>query len=540
MSQITDRLEKQADILFNNIAGWEESTLQRIGRRIKKIGSMSKTDIKTINNIADVKGDMDEIMSQLAKVTGTNIKSVLAMYAEALEEQHLANKPLYDYRGKVFVPFSENTRLQAIVNAYAKRTGETMFNLSNTSAIGFFDEKTGFTGFQKAYTDVLDKAVMQVTTGATDFHTAMRDAIVSLGGSGLRVNYDSGIARRLDTAIRQSVLWGAKQAAMEYDDMIGEELGCDGIEIDWHSNPRPEHEFMQGKQYVLGKARTINGKYFESADAALEALKDYGCLHYKTSIICGISEPRYSDEELKSLNEKNKRTYIINGKEVTGYKATQMMRRLETAIRKEKDIKTLAQSSDSKALVQKSNAKIRAFKSKYNELCDITGLTPQTRRMSTTRSEKIIKYPLQNSQNGGIINTKIVARIPQVTASSVSAKIQSAEYSTKLSIQQYNKHIKGTPQYDAYLKSRKDKNSNPQSILNIDEYEAQQIILNKAGTGIVRVDRKSNPKPQEDITCDKIIGQYYGGGSYHNTRKATIHYGKKGSHIVPIKGDDYD
>jgi len=45
------KLEKQADLLFNNVAGWENSTLQRIGRRIGKYGKMSLADVKAINNI---------------------------------------------------------------------------------------------------------------------------------------------------------------------------------------------------------------------------------------------------------------------------------------------------------------------------------------------------------------------------------------------------------------------------------------------------------------------------------------------------------
>jgi hypothetical protein len=51
-----------------------------------------------------------------------------------------------------------------------------------------------FEPLQEYYSDALDKAVMQVASGATDFHTAMRDTIVELGGSGMRVNYANGIA----------------------------------------------------------------------------------------------------------------------------------------------------------------------------------------------------------------------------------------------------------------------------------------------------------------------------------------------------------
>jgi hypothetical protein len=384
------KLEQQANLLFNNVAGWESSTLQRIGKRISKYGKMSLADVKAINNIAVVKSDMDAITKELAKVTGYNISHIEQMYGELLEEQHLANKPLYDYRGKKFVPFVDNNELQAIARAYAKSTGQTMINLVKTKALCVFDQDGVIKGVRKYYTDVLDRAVMQVTSGATDFHTAMRDSIIELGGGGVRVYYGGGVTRRLDTVVRQNLLWGAKQASIEYNDMIGEELGCDGIEIDYHSNPRPSHEFMQGKQFVLGKARTVNGVHFESADEALERLQDYGCLHYKTPIICGVSEPRYSPEELEKLKNNDKKTYSINGEEVTGYEASQMMRRLESSIREQKSIKQLAQASGDRVLVKKCNAKIKLYKQKYSDISDITGIAQDAKRMSVPRKVAVL------------------------------------------------------------------------------------------------------------------------------------------------------
>jgi hypothetical protein len=334
---------------------------------------------------------MDAITKELAKVTGYNISQIEQMYGELLEEQHLANQPLYDYRGKAFVPFKDNRELQAIARAYAKTTGETMVNLSQIggSHLGFIDKNGKFKAIEKMYTEALDKAVMQVSTGATDFHTAMRDTIVEMGGSGIRISYpDSGITRRLDTAVRQSLLWGAKQASIEYNEMIGQELGCDGYEVDYHSNPRPSHEFMQGKQFVVGEARTINGIHFDSFDEAEQALNDYGCLHYKTPIICGISEPRYSEKELERLKEQDKKTYEIDGKKVTGYEATQMQRRLETAVRNEKSIKNMAQAEGNKKLVSDCNAKIKAYQSKYAEISEITKIPEDKKRMSVPRKPK--------------------------------------------------------------------------------------------------------------------------------------------------------
>ena len=103
------RLEEQADLLMNNVSGWEQNVLTRIGKRINKYGKLSLSDVKSINNIATVKQDMDVITKELAKVTGYNISQIEQMYGELLEEQHLANQPLYDYRGKTFVPEKEKS-----------------------------------------------------------------------------------------------------------------------------------------------------------------------------------------------------------------------------------------------------------------------------------------------------------------------------------------------------------------------------------------------------------------------------------------------
>ena len=384
------KLEEQAQLLANNLIGWENSTLLRIGKRIGRYGKMSLADVKSINNIAVVKQDMEAITKELAKVTGYNISQIEQMYGELLEEQHLANQPLYDYRGKKFVPFAENRELQAVARAYAKTTGETMINLAKTKALCILDHNGKQIGLQKYYTDVLDKAVMQVTTGATDFHTAMRDSIIELGGSGVRVDYGGGVTRRLDTVVRQNLLWGAKQASTEYNMMVGEELGADGVEIDAHSNPRESHMFMQGQQYSLHGKKTINGVVYEDFEAsgASSALQDYGCLHYKTPIILGISEPRFSKKQLAEIEEQNNKEYTIGERTGNRYFWSQRMRNLESATREQKTIRDLARSSGDNALVKRCNERIKAYQGKYAEITQITGIPEDKKRMSVTRKPK--------------------------------------------------------------------------------------------------------------------------------------------------------
>ncbi len=416
MSKATEALEKQADLLFGNIAGWETNTLEYIGARIKKTGKLSPADVKQLNNMAAVKQDMDEITKQLARVTGYNVSQIEKMYGDVIDSQHQGNKYLYDYRSKPFVPFSESRELQALVRAYAKSSAETMINISKTKALGFLDETGIFKDMRSAMYDALGKACTEVATGTTDFNTAMRRTIEALGGSGIRVDYGGGVTRSLESAVRANILWGAKQVSVEYNNMIGEELGCDGIEIDYHSNPRPSHEFMQGKQYSLEGKKTINGVTYESAERALARLEDYGCLHFKSPIILGISEPAYSEKELAELKRKDKEKKTVDGVEKSGYEWQQAMRRLESEARKEKNTIAALKAAGDEEGARRHRERLRAINKKYDSICEQTEFKPQKQRMNAYNKKKTAAKAnnpiesLANPPKDGIINYRLVDR----------------------------------------------------------------------------------------------------------------------------------
>ena len=524
------KLEQQADLLMQNVSGWETSTLERIGKRIKRYGKLSLADVKSINNIAVVKQDMDAITKELAKVTGYNISQIEQMYGELLEEQHLANQPLYDYRGKTFVPFAENRELQAIARAYAKTTGETMINLAKTKALCIMGANGKPIGLQGYYTDVLDKAVMQVTTGATDFHTAMRDSIIELGGSGVRVNYGGGVTRRLDTVVRQNLLWGAKQASVEYNEMIGEELGCDVYEVDWHSNPRPSHEFMQGKQFVVGKARTINGVHFDSFDEANERLQDYGCLHYKTPIICGVSEPRYSPEELKRLNEQNAKTYTIDGKEYSGYEVTQMQRRLENSVRNEKTTRELARASGDNALVKRCNERIKAYQSKYNEISEITGIQGDKKRMSVPRGTVSVK--------GTTPTPKKVAETPKVEVKKILSQEETIQKAKDLAKSPDYEKASSLQQVRAITNKKLGYDELPKVVVK-EEFEKLAQGKAKMDRGVQSSDTKTASEIVDEFKYGELWtgnsgGAVYGNGVYFTATEsiASGEYAGQGGKII--------
>lgn len=366
--------------------------LQTIGRRIKAIGKASAYDQQVLKNMADISGDMRKIERELARITKLNIADVQEILAQTVTEGVNSYKPLFDLKGIQFVPFEQNEYAQFFVKHWTKQTAEKMINLSRTKALCFdkynlSGEVIGSTPLEGAFQDAIDDAVIAVSSGTADFNTAMRKTIENLGGSGVKVTYGGGVNRSLSGMVRQNLLYAAKQSCQAYDRYIGEKLGCDGFEVDYHSHPRPSHEFMGGKMYSYGEAVTIDGVHYEGGADALSALEDYGCLHFKTDVILGVSEPRYNAQWLAEQKVQDKKLIEYNGVKKTKYEWQQRARRIEAETRRQRDIAYMGKASGNELVKNRAKEKMSAYRAAYDDLCDNVGLEKRYNRMATFPSK---------------------------------------------------------------------------------------------------------------------------------------------------------
>ena len=388
------KLQSYEDYIANNITEWEAESIARVCRKIGKIGRMSKKDLDKFDADKEAKKEWERIVSALAIATALNIRALKKAYISEFEAWEKQNEYLYQYRGKKPLGV-KNGALQGIIDKSVKQNAKEILNLTNTKALSVLDRNGNPIRFQDAIYKSFGDAVKTVTEGKADFYTAMRQTVQNLGGGGCRVNYGEGITRRLDTVVRQNMLYGIKQANGEYNERIGEEIGATGYEIDYHSNSRPTHRFMQGRQFCIGGSKTINGKHFdgmedtrdaESGKNVTESLQDYGCRHYKTAIICGVSEPRYSEEELKRFEDQDKRLYKIGDIEKDGYGWSQSLRACESEIRRCKDeINALKAFGNSEQQIKELRQRIKTIRAKYNEIAEITGISQEPKRMSVPK-----------------------------------------------------------------------------------------------------------------------------------------------------------
>ena len=395
------KLEEQesfADKYSDRIAEWELFAVALICKELGRIGKMTPEQAKKYDAEKEMKKTEKIILSALTTAVLLNIKDLPKTYTRLFDEWHKGNEYMYKYRGVPFVDVADNKVLQKIINAYSKKSGAELLGFTKTKAIKVLDANGNPVAFREQILKSFKEAADLVTSGKQDFYTTMRKTVLDLGGSGARVDYGvvmvdgkpRRITRRLDTVVRQNMLYDGKMASREYNKQIGKELGTDGIEIDYHSNSRPSHRYMQGKQYAKGaEGKTVNGVFYPSAEkeGVYDRLyEDYNCRHYETDIILGVSEPRYSAEELRRFEEQDKRHYKLGNIEKDGYGWSQSMRACETEIRRCKDeINALKAFGNSEAEIKALRQRIKTVRAKYNEIAEVTGISAEPKRLSVPK-----------------------------------------------------------------------------------------------------------------------------------------------------------
>lgn len=395
-NEIEERLAEQIASRIN-----ESNTfiLEKIGNAIKEISYLSPSQAYQLGQMIKYGGSYNQIAKKLAKISGKNVSEIYKIFEEVAKNNKQFAKQFYQYRGLDYIPYSKDIALQNQVLSIANITAQKYLNISNTSAIGYvFEDLQGnriFRNIEQTYRETIDRAILSVSQGKKDFYSEMRDTLKQLGKSGL-IQYESGKARRLDSVVRTNMLDGIRQLNMETSLRFGQEYGADGVEISVHEAPAPDHADIQGRQFNIEEyerlengetARDIKGNTYDGADK--RHIGELNCYHKTFNIVIGVSKPEYTDKQLKEIIEKNKEGFEFEGKHYTMYEGTQLQRRIETEIRRQKDTQILAKASGDADLVGESQRKITLLTKKYNYLCNISGLKPKKQRMSVIGYKRI-------------------------------------------------------------------------------------------------------------------------------------------------------
>ena len=349
--------------------------IQKIATQIKKIGEMNPTSIHRYAIMLEMGADVADISGKLQAATRLTQQQMAVVYNTALQDNFtdprfkaaLAAHPL---------PREENQRLIQYTRNIAAQTSGALQNLSNTTVISV------------PYQQAIDKAILSVSTGMTDYKSAMRQTIKDIGWAGMQVQYASGYHRRLDTAVRQNVVDGVKQITQHGANAIGEALEYREVEISAHMHSAPDHEPVQGRIFPKAEFdRMQAGLSCTDIDGNVYAgfkrpIAEWNCGHFALPFDSRYAKPRYDPAQLHEWAEKNNAGCDIDGKHYTTYQAQQLMRKMETRVRRYKDTANAARIAGDDTLRRECQMRINAVAAKYEQVAKLSGLPMRKQRMS--------------------------------------------------------------------------------------------------------------------------------------------------------------
>ena len=315
--------------------------------RLKSEGNISSYTKAQIRNLTK-RGGKEVFINALQKTNSLSAqrkKELINLFSEIGIDNVESYKSLYDYKDEKLELSPSQIN---ILNTMVKSTDKELKNFTKTIAFSS----------QNEFVNAVDNMYFQVATGVIDFQKAFRKTTNDLAEKGITLPMKNGVNRSLEAAVRQNVMYGIRQSVQLINDDIGEQLGCDGVQINISPNCRPEHHVINGKRFRVKSKEWKDNK---------DLLKDYNCQHYATPIIYDIEDNIYSKAEIQRANNK---TIKYNNEEIPYYEATQKQRALERQVRNAKKAYESSPSQENKAKVLQAQKNVRNY-------CNETGLERQ-------------------------------------------------------------------------------------------------------------------------------------------------------------------
>ena len=386
----------------------EERIMADIVRKLKANGQeITRATDWQLHRLYELGKSKTEIKEELKDVLKLSDSQLERIFSEVIKEGYARDESLYKLTGAEFIPFEDNKQLQQLIQAVKAQTAEQFQNITNS--LGFAvrqpDGTLKFQPIADYYQKTLDKAMVDITSGAFDYNTVLKRTIKELTNSGMRtVDYASGWSNRVPVAIRRAVVTGFNQVVARVNEDNAEKIGTDTFEVSWHSGHRPSH-WWGGQWFTKEKLISVCGL------GEADGLCGCNCYHSYSPVVPGASVPTYSKEQLAQMEAEENKKIEYNGKEYTKYEALQRQRKLETRMRAQRqDIKLLQEGEANEDDIIGAKVKYRITSDEYVRFSEAMNLPQQRERVTVDSLRNIgnIKTPktVANSSESGIINTK--------------------------------------------------------------------------------------------------------------------------------------
>lgn len=349
-----------------------------IVRRIRKTGKITSTADCQINKLLVLGNSTEFIEQELKRLLEASYPDIWALYDKVCDWEYVRYKDAYEQINGSFVPLEENEQVQQWSHAVINQTRNELKNITQSMGMTVnISGKAVFTPLAEYYQMYLDRACLDIVTGAFDYNTVLRRVVKEMTASGIRsIDYGkSGYSNRVPVAVRRAVMTGVSQLSAQINEMIAKDLKTDTYEVTWHAGHRPSH-WWGGNMYTYEELKSIC--HLGQGDG----LCGWNCRHSYLAFVPGYSIRTYTPEQLQELERREKQTKQYQGKEYTQYQAEQTQRKMETKMRAQRAYaKQLQQGKADKSDIIAAKARYLNTLHQYQKFSKIIGLPEQMERV---------------------------------------------------------------------------------------------------------------------------------------------------------------
>lgn len=372
----SDYLDVLPDSILDLFYQFEEEVIKDIARRLGKLdfSSIKPSDIASaawqMQRLSESGALYEDVLKKLSKLTGISERKLKTVFQKAGVKAISYDDAIYVAAGLKPSPLNLSPAMARVMKAGFNVTNQMMRNMTGTTAITA----------KNAFIDAADIAWLEVSTGAFDYMTAIRNAVLDVADKGIKViNYASGREEKLDVAMRRAVLTGVNKTVGELQEERLKEMGVDLVETSAHVGARNKgegpmnHESWQGRVFSYSGANPKYPDFIKTTGYGTgEGLCGWNCRHSFYPFFEGISQRAYDDATLQEYANK-KVTY--NGEELSFYDATQKQRAIERKIREWKRRAAALEAAGLDNLFE--TGKVKAWQAVMRDFIKQTGLDRQ-------------------------------------------------------------------------------------------------------------------------------------------------------------------
>ena len=400
--------EEQRELLGERLVPlfqqFESIVIRDIVRRLKKTGRLTETAELMAQGMRRQGFSPAVIRSQVLRAIKADKAFIEAMNENTIEAKRLLKEQIEELKIKAAAVVDETVQhagdfafnedlaawkgdrlpvkgsaFEKLIQAMKERTQGEIINL--TKSMGFRTMTGEMIDCQRAYANVLNRALIKTATGAFGYQQALEDAVRELAISGIRtIDFESGYSQQADVAVRKAMLTASAQLSGQITMMNVEETGVELVEVSKHWGARTgrghgNHAAWQGGIYRVNgsdsKYRNLEEVTGYPSDP--KGLLGYNCRHVFYPFWEGASTPTQWPEEPAPKT--------VDGKTYTYYQATQEQRRMEREIRALKREAFAMREIGDSAKAKYARERAKELENKYNEFSEAVGISPKPARL---------------------------------------------------------------------------------------------------------------------------------------------------------------